>query len=331
MTDQPAGANATFANSNAATTMVKGLTVAGTYVFNIDVNDGANTSSKQLYLAVYDSNPQPVLGQTGFRIGAPYGLVFGNPSGTTHAVIELPTSSATLQAGISDLANSDFTGRGTWSLVSQPTGGNAGVSSTTYIFVSLRANVTNMTVTGDYLFQINVTNPGHPDLTAQILCTVQPGEFPAGHQLHHRLPGRHDAANEFAAALGGHQRLHQSAAAPLVGRQNRSRRREPLFDHQGTTNTDVGNLNLPGSYTFTLRAFDDLHMTTQDKTITVAAAAGAPVIISAAFASVIAGTPFTYIVTASGSPTGFGALNLPLGLAFSNGVISGRAGDRWNL
>jgi hypothetical protein len=35
-----------------------------------------------------------------------------------------------------------------------------------------------MTVTGDYLFQINVTNPGHPDLTAQILCTVKPASSP---------------------------------------------------------------------------------------------------------------------------------------------------------
>ena len=77
-------------------------------------------------------------------------------------IIELPTSSVTLQAGISDLENSDFTGRGTWSLVSEPAGANAGVSSTTYIYVSLRANVTNMTVTGDYIFQINVTNPGNP-------------------------------------------------------------------------------------------------------------------------------------------------------------------------
>ena len=32
-----------------------------------------------------------------------------------------------------------------------------------------------------------------------------------------------------------------------------------VFDHQGSTNTAVRNLLLPGSYTFTLRAFDDIH------------------------------------------------------------------------
>jgi hypothetical protein len=98
---------------------------------------------------------------------------------------------------------------------------------------------------------------------------------------------------------------------------------QPQFDHQGATNTTVRNLNLPGNYTFTLRAFDDIHMTTLDKTITVSAAPGAPVITSAAAAGVITGTSFTYTITASGSPTSFSATNLPPGLTFANGVISG--------
>jgi hypothetical protein len=323
ITNQPAGANAVFANSNAATTLVTGLTVAGTYVFNIDVSDGTNTSSRQVYLAVYGTNPPPVLGQTGFRIAAPYGLVFGIPGSVTHATIELPTTSAILQAGIADLANSDFTGRGTWSLVSQPPGANAGVSSTTYIFVSLRANVTNMSVPGDYLFQINVTNPGHPDLTAQILCTINPASSPpvissiTASPASVTLPTNSLQLSAMTSGSTNQPLRHWWAvkAAPAGAK--------PLFDHQGTTNTMVGNLNLPGSYTFTLRAFDDLHMTTQDKTINVIAAAGAPVISSAPSASVIAGAPFTYTLSASGNPTGFGASNLPPGLSFANGVISG--------
>jgi hypothetical protein len=323
ITNQPAGANAVFVNSNTATTVVNGLTVAGTYVFNVNVSDGTNVASRPLYLAVYSSNPPPVLGSTGFRIAAPYGLVFGNPSGITYAVIELPTSSATLQAGISDLANSDFTGRGTWSLVSQPPGANAGVTSTTYIYVSLRANVTNMTVTGDYLFQINVTNPGHPDLTAQILCTVKPASSPpvigsiTATPAGVTLPANSLQLLAMTSGSTNQPLRHWWAikSAPAGA--------EPQFNHQGTTNTTVSNLNLPGSYTFTLRTFDDLHMTTQDKTITVTAAPGGPVVNSAPSASVIAGMPFTYSVTASGNPIGFSVFNLPNGLVFSNGVISG--------
>ncbi|HWF18034.1 MAG TPA: putative Ig domain-containing protein [Verrucomicrobiae bacterium] len=324
VTNQPAGANAVFANSNAPTTVVNGLTAAGNYIFNADVSDGTNVSSRQLYLEVYGSNPPPVLGQTGFRIAAPYGLVFGDPGGMTHATIELPTSSAVLQAGISDLANSDFTGRGTWSLVSQPAGANAGVSATTYIFVSLRANVANMTVPGDYLFQINVTNPGHSDLTAQILCTVHTATSPPViSSITASPPGVTLPANslQLMAVTSGstNQPLRHWWAIKTVPPGA-----EPQLDHQGATNTAVGNLLIPGSYTFTLRAFDDLHMTTQDKTISVSPAPNAPVINSAASASIIVGMPFTYNITASFSPTGFSAMNLPPGLTFTNNVISGR-------
>jgi hypothetical protein len=320
---QPENAHALFATSNAATTTVSGLTNAGTYVFNVDVSDGANTSSKQVYLAVYDSNPPPVLGQTGFRIAAPYGLVFGNPSGTTHATIELPTSSAILQAGISDLTNSSFNGRGTWSLVSQPAGANAGVDSTVYIFVSLRANATNMTVPGDYVFRLVVTNSAPPNLTNQIICTVKPASSAPVISSITAMP---------ASVTLPVNSLQLSAITS--GSTNQPLRHwweiktipagaKPQFDHQGSTNTTVSNLNLPGSYTFTLRAFDDLHMSTQDKTVTVSAAPGAPVINSAAAASVIVNAAFNYTITASGSPTGFNATSLPPGLTCGNGVISG--------
>ncbi len=324
VSNQPPGANATFINANAANTVVNGLTVAGTYIFNVDVSDGVNTSSKQVYLIAYASTPAPVLGQSGFRISAPYGLVFGDPSLTTHANIELPTSSVTLQTGIADLSNSDFTGRGTWSILSQPAGANAGISGgTVYIFVSIRANVTNMTIPGDYVFQLVVTNPAPPDLTNQIICTVHPTNSAP-------LIGSITATpNGVTLPVNSIQ-----LSAITSGSTNQPLRHwwyvktvpagaHPQFDHQGATNTTVSNLNLPGNYTFTLRAFDDIHMTTQDKTIMVSAAAGAPIITSGAAANDIVGTPFSYAITASGNPTGIGAINLPRGLTFGNGVISG--------
>ena len=324
VSNQPPGANATFVNANAASTAVNGLTVAGTYIFDVDVSDGANTSSKQVYLIAYASTTPPVLGQSGFRIAAPYGLVFGDPRLTTHANIELPTSSVTLQTGISDLANSDFTGRGTWSILSQPAGANAGISGgTVYIFVSIRANVTNMTVPGDYVFQLVVTNSTSPNLTNQIICTVHPASSaPVISSITATPNGVTLPANaiQLSAITSGstNQPLRHWWYVKTVPAGA-----HPQFDHQGATNTTVSNLNLPGNYTFTLRAFDDIHMTTQDKTITVSATPGAPVISGAVAASVVVGTPFSYTVTASGSPTGFSATNLPPGLVFSNGVISG--------
>ena len=320
---QPAGANATLATPTNTTTTVSGLMVAGTYVFNVDVKDAVNTSSKQVYLLVYASNPPPVLGQTGFRFAAPYGLVFGDPSGTTHANIELPTSSATLQVGISDLANSDFTGRGQWSVVSQPAGASVTLGSTTYIFVSIRANVSGMTVPGDYTYQVNVTNPGHPDLTAQVICTVHPASSapiispitPSPASL--TLPL---SAGQLSAVTSGstNQPLRHWWAVKTAPAGAK-----PAFAHQGLPSTTVSNLVIPGSYTFTLRTFDDLHMTTKDVALTVNPSPGAPVISSAASASVIAGTPFTYTITASGNPSSFTATGLPAGLAVTNAVISG--------
>ncbi|HWX21832.1 MAG TPA: putative Ig domain-containing protein [Candidatus Binatia bacterium] len=98
---------------------------------------------------------------------------------------------------------------------------------------------------------------------------------------------------------------------------------KPRFDHQGSTNATVSNLTLPGTYTFTLRAFNDLYMTTSNVTLIVKAAPGAPVITSPANDSVIVGTPYTYSIAASNGPTGFDAIDLPAGLTFANGVISG--------
>jgi hypothetical protein len=320
---QPAGANAMLATPNTASTTASNMTVAGTYVFNIDVRDATNTTSRQLYLVAYGTNPPPVLWGPGFRIAAPYGLVFGGLPGTTHANIELPTSAATLQVGISDLANSDFTGRGQWSVVSQPAGANVTLGSTYYIYISIRADVSNMTVPGDYLFQLNVTNPGHPDLTAQILCTVHSASAaPAINSITATpasltLPGsQSQLLADTSDSLGNLLRHWWVVKATPAGAR-------PVFDHQGSTNTTVSNLVLPGNYTFTLRCFNDLYMTTKDQTISVSTAAGAPVITSPAAASVVVGTPFAYTITASGAPSGFTASGLPPGLSFNNGTISG--------
>ena len=321
---QPAGANALLATPNAASTTANGLTNAGTYVFNIDVRDATNTTTRQLYLVAYATNPPPVLWQPGFRIAAPYGLVFGNLPGITHAIVEQPTSTATLQVGISDLANSDFTGRGQWSVVSKPAGAtNLLLGGTYYIYISIRSDVTGMTVPGDYLFQLDVTNPGHSNLTAQILCTVRNASAaPTINSITATPPGltlpvsQSQLLADTSDSLGNLLR-HWWVVKTTPGGA------KPVFDHQGSTNTAVRNLVLPGNYTLTLRSFNDLYMTTQDKTITVSAAPGAPGITSAAAASVIAGTPFNYTIAANNGPTGYSATNLPPGLVCTNGVISG--------
>ena len=162
-----------------------------------------------------------------------------------------------------DLANSDFTGHGTWSIVSQPAGASAALSGgTIYIFVSIRANVTNMTVPGDYVFQLVVTNPAPPNLTNQIICTVHPASSaPVISSLTATpasvtLPTNMVYLSAITSGSTNQPLRHWWAVKTIPAGA------KPLFDHQGATNTSVGNLNLSGNYTFTLRAFDDLHMTT---------------------------------------------------------------------
>ena len=271
---QPMGGTAVIAKASAASTAVSGLSVPGDYVFNISVSDGVNTSSKKVYLMVYATNPPPMLGQAGFRIAAPYGLVFTNPGDTTHANVELPTSSATLQVGIGDLANDAFDGRGKWSIVSQPVGGVAKLDTTIYIFVSIRSNVSGMTVAGDYVFQCNITNPGHPDLTVRTICTVHPqssgpvinsiSASPASLTLPASATQLTATTSDPQGQLLRHWWYVKSVPAGA----------KPIFDHQGLPVSNVSGLTVPGTYTFTLRAFDDIHMSTKDISVVVSQGTG---------------------------------------------------------
>ena len=274
VTNAPAGTTPVFGTPNALTTIVSALNIVGNYTFNIAVSDGTNVTNKKIFLVVYNSEPQPVLGGAGFRIASPYGLVFGNQGEVTHANIELPTSSATLQIGISDLQNSDFTGRGTWTLVSQPAGANATVGATTYIYVSIRAQVSNMLVPGDYVFRVNVTNPGFPDLTAQIICTVHPQSLApvinsiTTSPLTITLPSSTTLLTAATSDPEGDLLRHWWVVTSVPVGAN------PVFDHQGLAVTNVSGLTVAGTYTFTLRCFDDLHMATRNVQVVVNNALG---------------------------------------------------------
>ena len=101
---------------------------------------------------------------------------------------------------------------------------------------------------------------------------------------------------------------------------------------QGVTlNTSTGYLSgavaAVGSYPVTLSATNATGTSSATLTINVVPtpAPPLPVITSAAGASGVAGSAFSYTIQASGSPTNFGAGGLPSGLSFnaSTGVISG--------
>ncbi len=280
---QPSGANAVLATPTKPITNVSGLTAGGNYVFNVDVSDGVNTTSRKAYLIAYSSNQPPQFGATGFRLAPPYGVVLmspvpGNDTALQTSMAE-PCDSAILQANISDLENDKMTGL--WSIVSQPAGGIAYLDTTYYIYVSYRTMVHKMSVPGKYVFKIVVTDPTHT-VSTLVACTMTVPNTPpvidtiiaapfvmtlpvSASQL---TAQTHDAENDLLRYWWEIKQVPKGA--------------NPVFDHQGLANSGVSGLTVPGSYTFTLRTFDDISMTTKDvrievlKSTNVAEGKGAP-------------------------------------------------------
>jgi hypothetical protein len=267
---EPGGAAAVLATPNKATTNVSGLTAGGTYVFNVDVSDGVNTVSRKAYLIVYASNQPPAFNYTGFRFSSPYGVILDLPhtDGTMlNTTITLPNTSGLLQANISDPENDPLAGL--WRIVSQPAGGTATLDSTFYIYVSYRAQIRNMSVPGEYVFEISAHDTSNAPITCRVACTVLVQNtapkidsllgLPAVITLPVHATQLHGVTSD-----AEHDLLRQWWMIKNVPAGAR-----PQFDHQGLSNSGVSGLTLPGSYTFTLRLMDDISMTTRDVTIRV--------------------------------------------------------------
>lgn len=238
----------------------------------MDVRDGVNISSKKVYLIAYDSNQPPLLGYTGFRMPAPYGYALDLPGNTPlHATIALPTTSVTLSANVSDLDNDTLSGA--WSVVSQPDSVSVSLTSTSYIYSSFRSRVTGMKASGDYTFQIAVRNASHT-VTTRVVCTVTPintapvissiSATPANLVQPSSTTQLSAVASDVDGDLLRYWWVVKAAPAGA----------KPVFVRQGWLVTGVSGLTMPGVYTFTLRTFDDTHMTTKDIVVTVNPAPG---------------------------------------------------------
>jgi|GEM_PF-5703211 len=105
---------------------------------------------------------------------------------------------------------------------------------------------------------------------------------------------------------------------------------DPALTHAANEFNFVDStLATSGVYQYRVRAVhavagNDTFSDTASVTVTVNGGATAPSITSALSATATVGTPFTYAITASNSPTSFGATGLPPGLSVNAaGVISG--------
>lgn len=154
ITDQPVGANVILSTPDDANTLATGLTVAGHYIFRVTASDGTNTTTREVLFNVYSGNQPPFIIDVHNR----------NPS-----IVALPmyTSTELQRKNAIDLEGDPLTHQ--WRVVSQPPGATVSLSNPT----ATTCKVSNMTVAGDYIFEIEVSDPTHT-ITEKYTVTVYP-------------------------------------------------------------------------------------------------------------------------------------------------------------
>ena len=160
----PSGANVSFANQNSTTATASGLTVAGQYVFDVAVSDGhGDTSTEQVGFNVFSGPQSPIVQVTQSRA----------PSGQSQPLLlTLPQSSVML---LSQLYY-DLQGKPAiynWSVVSEPSGAAASLATST----SQSCNANNLTVAGDYKFQVVVSDGVSTPVTQYVTVSVDPANL----------------------------------------------------------------------------------------------------------------------------------------------------------
>jgi len=248
VTSRPAGANASLITPNSATTSVTGLTVAGQYVFTVAVSDGMNTVTRDVVLNVYPDNQPPVPLDVHNRLPV---------------MVTLPASSTELRGGAIDLENDPLSYR--WILISQPRGASASLVSPT----NTKCKVTNMTVAGDYIFNLEVSDPTHT-VSENLTVTVYP-QNPSAPVITNAgaspdnitLPADNTLLSAITSDPDGDPISHWwSVKSKPAGTS-------PVFFAQSSPDTDVTGLTVAGIYVFTLTLVDRTKFTTQDVAVTV--------------------------------------------------------------
>jgi len=246
--EQPAGANAVLTTANSASTQARGLAVTGQYVFTVAVSDGVNTVTRDVVLNVYSGNQPPVPLDVHNRLPV---------------MVTLPASSTELRGGAIDLESDPLTYR--WSVVRQPTGASALLTSPT----STNCKVTNMTVAGDYVFKLEVSDPRHT-VSENLTVTVYP-QNPSAPVISNTsaspdtitLPADNTLLSATTSDPDGDPISHWwSVKSKPAGTS-------PAFSAQSSPNTEVSGLTAAGIYVFTLTMVDRTRFTTRDVAVTV--------------------------------------------------------------
>jgi hypothetical protein len=134
---QPAGANVTLAEPDAATTAAQGLTAPGQYAFPVRASDGHRQTAREILVNVFAGNQPPTPNDVHNRLPV---------------MVILPQDTTELRGGAWDLEGDELVFR--WSVASQPPGSAIRLQSPH----QAACKVTGITQPGDHVFRFEVSD-----------------------------------------------------------------------------------------------------------------------------------------------------------------------------
>jgi len=247
VSSQPAGAAANLGTPSVATTNATDLTQPGEYVFTVAVNDGTHSETRDVRVTVFTENQPPVPNDVHNR----------NP-----VLITLPQSSTNLRAGSWDMENDTRTYQ--WRIVSQPPGAGAALATP----AAASCAVSNMTVAGDYVFAVDISDPTHTVTQEHVVPVYPTNTAPlvsaiAATPSQVKLPATTTSLSATTSDSDGDTITHwwSVKSAPTGA--------SPVIDHPSMPGTTVQGLSIVGTYVFTLTVIDRSLVTSSDVTVTV--------------------------------------------------------------
>ena len=253
VTSQPDDANALLSSPNSSTTAATGLTVAGEYVFTVAISDGLNIVTRDVAFNVFADNQPPYVLDVHNRLPVR---------------ITLPTSSTQLRCAGLDLEGDLLSYR--WTVASQPAGASVSLAAPT----ATNCQVTGMTVTGDYIFTVEVSDPTHT-VVRELTVPVYPPN-PSAPVISNAvaspavitLPADATRLSANTSDADGDSLSHWwSVKSKPAGSS-------PAFSAQNSSSTNVTGLTTAGTYILTLSVVDQTKFTKRDVTVTVLDNAG---------------------------------------------------------
>lgn len=250
ITGQPAGANAALTSPGSASASATGLSTPGLYTFTVTVSDGTDAVTRDVVLNVYAENQPPIVMDVHNRLPV---------------IVTLPDDNTQLRCAGLDLEGDPLSYQ--WRVLSQPEGASALLADSG----TSNCKVTNMTVAGEYIFGIEVSDPTQT-ISDSLVVTVHPRN-PSVPTISNaiaspavvRLPVEETLLSATTYDPDGDSLSHWwSVKSKPAGAS-------PTFSSQGSASTEVTGLDAPGTYVFTLTAVDRTRFARRDVTVTVPA------------------------------------------------------------